>query len=110
MAAKALLFRKLYDPADRPGYYHKTDFWQTRCAVLNADDEGSYGALRAVLDEETAAHGYRVPERTYAIHAQADVIATEISFTCCGTNQFCGTLVGRRIRSHQPLDWRIQRL
>lgn len=80
VAAKALLFRKLYDPAEKPGRYERSNFWQQRCAILNADDEGSYAALRAVLHEETLAHGYAVPLRGYAIYTQADVTATDISY------------------------------
>jgi UDP-N-acetylmuramoyl-L-alanyl-D-glutamate--2,6-diaminopimelate ligase len=83
--AKAKLFRALYDresKADAP-----------RCAVLNGDDEGSYGALCAALDEETARRGFRVPRRVYGMRetledARAtmaagtlDVVATDVHYT-----------------------------
>jgi UDP-N-acetylmuramoyl-L-alanyl-D-glutamate--2,6-diaminopimelate ligase len=65
VAAKALLFRSLYAAPPKAGV--------ARCAVLNADDAGSYGALLAALNEESVAHGYHVPVRAYGIpgHSRA---------------------------------------
>ncbi|MCC6454437.1 MAG: UDP-N-acetylmuramoyl-L-alanyl-D-glutamate--2,6-diaminopimelate ligase [Caldilineaceae bacterium] len=83
--AKAKLFRALYTrsaKADLP-----------RCAVLNGDDEGSYGALCAALDEESARHDFRVPRRVYGVRASLDearaalvagtldVVATDVQYT-----------------------------
>ena len=75
VAAKALLFRALYDSPVKPGV--------TRCAVLNADDTGSYAALLAVLSEEATAHGYTVPVYSYGIAgstAKVDVAAHAIRY------------------------------
>lgn len=80
VAAKARLFRKLYDVAEKSGFYDASNFWQKRCAILNADDAGSYDALRLVLRQEADAHGFEVPVRTYAIHNPADVVATNIFY------------------------------
>ncbi|MEZ4870288.1 MAG: UDP-N-acetylmuramoyl-L-alanyl-D-glutamate--2,6-diaminopimelate ligase [Caldilineaceae bacterium] len=65
VAAKALLFRALYKSPTKPDV--------PRCAVLNADDEGSYGALQRALAEEAAHHGFTVPSHAYGI---ADTSAT----------------------------------
>ena len=77
VAAKALLFRTLYASPRKPGV--------PRCAVLNADDAGSYGALLAVLNEEAAIHDEAVPVRSYGIPGHGatrlDVIATEVEQT-----------------------------
>jgi len=78
VAAKALLFRALYatpPPANEP-----------RCAVLNADDAGSFAALRQVLDEEAARRGFRVPLRCYSMAAAQnettyDVTAADVAYT-----------------------------
>lgn len=76
VAAKALLFRALYASPPKPGVQ--------RCAVLNADDAGSYGALLAVLNQEATIHGYHLPIRSYGIPEHSamrlDVAATEIEF------------------------------
>lgn len=64
VAAKALLFRSLFRSPGKLGV--------PRCAVLNADDQGSYGALLAVLAEEMAACGQPVPVRSYGIAGQSD--------------------------------------
>lgn len=61
--AKALLFRALY-----------ADSWPAktgvaRCAVINADDEGSYDALHAVLEEEAAHANHSVTVRQYGLCA-----------------------------------------
>ncbi len=80
VAAKARLFRKLYDVAAKPGRYDESNFWEKRCAILNADDEGSYAVLRGVLEEESAQHGFTVPVRSYAIEQAADVSATKIRY------------------------------
>jgi UDP-N-acetylmuramoyl-L-alanyl-D-glutamate--2,6-diaminopimelate ligase len=81
--AKAKLYRALYARTSKESV--------PRCAVLNGDDEGSYGALCAALDEESAKHGFRVPRRVYGMRAtlqeaQAalaagalDVVATEVA-------------------------------
>ncbi len=75
--AKALLFRSLYASPAKPGV--------PRCAILNADDAGSYGRLLAVLNEEAAVHDYRVPVRSYGIpgHSgvQLDVAARDIAYS-----------------------------
>jgi UDP-N-acetylmuramoyl-L-alanyl-D-glutamate--2,6-diaminopimelate ligase len=81
VAAKALLFRSLYrSPAKRHA---------PRCAVLNADDPGSYGALLAVLNEETAANGFPIPVRSYGIagpHPVAlDVAAADVIYATDAT-------------------------
>jgi UDP-N-acetylmuramoyl-L-alanyl-D-glutamate--2,6-diaminopimelate ligase len=65
VAAKAQLFRSLYFTAPKPGV--------PRCAVLNADDAGSYGALLAALNEEASLHGYHVPVHSYGIPSHSSV-------------------------------------
>ena len=65
VAAKALLFRSLYASPPKPGI--------PRCAVLNADDGGSYGALLAALNEEATIHDYHVPVRSYGIPDHSSV-------------------------------------
>jgi len=76
VAAKALLFRSLFATPPKRGL--------PRCAVLNADDAGSYGALLAALHEEAAAHDDHVPVRSYGIpgHSSAalDVAARAIDY------------------------------
>ena len=67
VAAKALLFRSLYASPPKPGV--------PRCAVLNADDAGSYGALLAALNEEASIHDYHVPVRSYGIPGHSSVRA-----------------------------------
>jgi len=86
VAAKAKLFRALYASPAKPGV--------PRCAVLNADDEGSFAALQTVLAEERAVHGDRIVTRSYGMADTAtnlipDVRAANIvylpnqtSFTC----------------------------
>jgi UDP-N-acetylmuramoyl-L-alanyl-D-glutamate--2,6-diaminopimelate ligase len=88
--AKAKLFRALYA---RPLTTQEGKTDAPRCAVLNGDDEGSYGALCAALDDETARHGFSVPRRTYGVRADQtearsalaagtlDVVATDIRYT-----------------------------
>jgi UDP-N-acetylmuramoyl-L-alanyl-D-glutamate--2,6-diaminopimelate ligase len=83
--AKAKLFGALYKRASKAE--------TPRCAVLNGDDEGSYGALCAVLDEETARYGFAVPRRVYGVRVDPrearaalaagnlDVAATGIRYT-----------------------------
>lgn len=69
--AKAKLFRALYEreaKADMP-----------RCAVLNGDDAGSYGALCAALDEEAARHGFSVPRRVYGVRDNLDEARTALA-------------------------------
>ena len=65
VAAKALLFRSLYASPPKRGI--------PRCAVLNADDAGSYGALLAALNEEASIHDYHVPVRSYGIPGHSGV-------------------------------------
>lgn len=76
VAAKALLFRALYATPAKRGV--------PRCAVLNADDAGSYGALMAALNEEAAAHGFERPVRSYGIPGHGavrlDVAARAIDY------------------------------
>jgi UDP-N-acetylmuramoyl-L-alanyl-D-glutamate--2,6-diaminopimelate ligase len=76
VAAKALLFRSLFASPAKPGL--------PRCAVLNADDVGSYGALLAALNDEAIAHDYHVPMRSYGIRehssARVDVTARSIDY------------------------------
>lgn len=75
VAAKALLFRALFHSPPKPGV--------PRCAVLNADDMGSYGALRAVLAEEQAQTGVEVPVRSYGFGlegAPPDVRAVALAY------------------------------
>lgn len=83
VAAKALLFRALYGSPPKPGV--------PRCAVLNADDDGSFAALNAALAEEAAAHGFTVPIRTYGLAGAntagvtPDVVAEAIDYVPSGT-------------------------
>jgi len=84
VAAKALLFRALYGSPAKPGV--------PRCAVLNADDEGSFDALKAALAEEAARHGFTIPVRTYGIAdagapaaTSLDVVADAIDYAPAGT-------------------------
>lgn len=83
--AKAKLFRALYAGGSKEN--------TPRCAVLNGDDEGSYGALCAALDEESARYGFAVPRRVYGVIEDIDVaraalvdgkfdlVATAIAYT-----------------------------
>jgi UDP-N-acetylmuramoyl-L-alanyl-D-glutamate--2,6-diaminopimelate ligase len=76
VAAKALLFRSLYASPPKPGV--------PRCAVLNADDTGSYGALLTALNEEASTHDYAIPVRSYGIpgsgSSRLDVTARAIDY------------------------------
>lgn len=76
VAAKAKLFRALYAAPPKPN--------TPRCAVLNADDAGSFDALRAVLVEEAFRCGVDVPIRTYGLasrmDSQPDVSALDIHY------------------------------
>jgi UDP-N-acetylmuramoyl-L-alanyl-D-glutamate--2,6-diaminopimelate ligase len=76
VAAKALLFRSLYASPPKPG--------APRCAVLNADDTGSYGALLAALNEEASTHDHYVQVRSYGIPShltsRLDVTARSIDY------------------------------
>lgn len=76
VAAKARLFRALYKGPAKPG--------RPRVAVLNADDAGSYGALRAVLAEEAAHAAAPVQARSYGLggrgEGMADVTAHDLSY------------------------------
>lgn len=83
VAAKALLFRALYGSLTKNGI--------PRCAVLNADDEGSFEALKAALAEESAKHGFTVPVRTYGLASTTtaavmpDVVAEALDYAPAGT-------------------------
>ncbi len=79
VAAKAKLFRALYATPMKPGV--------PRCAVLNADDVGSFAALQAVLIEEAAQHGPVAQSRAYGMASLAtpsdqapDVTAADIRY------------------------------
>lgn len=76
VAAKALLFRSLYASPAKRGL--------ARCAVLNADDAGSYGALLAALNQEALEHDYHVPVHSYGIPGHGatrlDVAARAIDY------------------------------
>lgn len=87
--AKAKLFRALYNTdAHDGGKPHSS-----RCAVLNGDDEGSYEALCAALDEERARTQLNVPQRSYGVRTSRDeahaaltssvldVVATDVQYT-----------------------------
>ncbi|GIV77122.1 UDP-N-acetylmuramoyl-L-alanyl-D-glutamate--2,6-diaminopimelate ligase [Litorilinea aerophila] len=72
--AKARLFRFLYLSPPKPGV--------PRCAVLNADDPGSFAALQSVLAMEAERRGFTVPVRTYGLAGQGsghpDVTAADL--------------------------------
>ncbi len=76
VAAKALLFRSLYASSPKAGL--------ARCAVLNADDAGSYGALLAALNQEAVEHDYHTPVRSYGIpghgSTRLDIAARAIDY------------------------------
>ncbi|CAN5651680.1 UDP-N-acetylmuramoyl-L-alanyl-D-glutamate--2,6-diaminopimelate ligase [soil metagenome] len=79
VAAKAKLFRALYATPIKPGV--------PRCAVLNADDEGSFVALQTVLAEETAQYGpvaqiysYGLANPAQQTAQAANVSATNIAY------------------------------
>lgn len=78
VAAKALLFRALFAAPPKGNL--------PRCAVLNADDAGSYDALRTVLAEEAARHTQLVTVRSYGVQTDAtanrqlDVVATDLVY------------------------------
>ena len=80
VAAKARLFRSLFHSQPKPGV--------PRCAVLNADDAGSFGALTDVLAQEHAATDVQIPVRSYGLHLEGktlDVAAEEIEYRPDGT-------------------------
>lgn len=79
VAAKARLFRALYASPIKPG--------APRCAVLNADDEGSFDALRTALAEEAMRSNLSIPVRSYGItngstppNSRPDVTAASIVY------------------------------
>lgn len=78
VAAKALLFRALFAAPPKPGV--------PRCAVLNADDEGSYEALQTVLAEEATQAAQSVTVRSYGVRTSTadarplDVAATQLLY------------------------------
>jgi UDP-N-acetylmuramoyl-L-alanyl-D-glutamate--2,6-diaminopimelate ligase len=63
VAAKARLFRMLFHSPPKPGV--------PRAAVLNADDAGSYTALRMAIAEEAAQVQFQVPVYSYGIAGQS---------------------------------------
>ncbi len=80
VAAKAILFRSLYASPMKQGI--------PRCAVLNADDAGSYAALLAVLHKEATLHGYHVPVRCYGMaggSAHLDVAIANLRYEADAT-------------------------
>ncbi len=90
VAAKALLFRSLYASPPNPRI--------PRCAVLNADDGGSYGVLLAALNEEATLHDYHVPVRSYGIPGHSSVrldVSARRDRLCAGAHAFHRTVVGR---------------
>ena len=75
VAAKALLFRALFQSPSKPGV--------PRVAVLNADDAGSVHALQAVLAEERARSRVNVRTQTYGLADRAaspDVWAADVRY------------------------------
>lgn len=81
VAAKALLFRALFASPPKPGV--------PRAAVLNADDPGSYDALRAVLAEEKLRSSFEIPIRSYGIAGRSqiplDVAVEQIAYDADAT-------------------------
>lgn len=72
--AKALLFRSLFAAKSKPGV--------RKLAVLNADDEGSFGALQTALRDESALHGRHVDVLTYGLSpGSADVTASAVVYS-----------------------------
>ena len=75
VAAKAKLFRALYASPVKPG--------TPRVAVVNADDDGSYGSLMAVLDEESARlprlEGTRVAVWAYGLRRDASAARAAVA-------------------------------
>ncbi len=100
VAAKALLFRALYGSSPKPHV--------PRCAVLNADDDGSFAALQTALAEEANKQGFSVPVRTYGIAGaptatvSPDVIAEAIEYLPSGTH-FCVRWWGGEFRVNSNL-------
>jgi UDP-N-acetylmuramoyl-L-alanyl-D-glutamate--2,6-diaminopimelate ligase len=85
VVAKAKLFRFLYHSPAKTGI--------PRCAVLNADDVGSFAALQAVLAEEAAQSTTAVAIRSYGLAGRAaqpgfapDVTAKAIMYAPNGTH------------------------
>jgi UDP-N-acetylmuramoyl-L-alanyl-D-glutamate--2,6-diaminopimelate ligase len=78
VAAKGLLFRALFATPPKPG--------MDRAAVLNADDQGSYQALREILAEEAASHpalADQVAVRAYGLAGEGDgldVFARQVAY------------------------------
>lgn len=71
--AKALLFRALYvDVGHEP----------IRFAVLNRDDEGSYAALQATMEEEATLHAVKVPVKVYGFVDSGESNATYAGDDC----------------------------
>ncbi len=71
VAAKALLFRALFASPPKPGV--------PRAAVLNADDPGSYTALRTVLDEEMARHRQQLPVFCYGLSGRTPGVGLDVT-------------------------------
>jgi UDP-N-acetylmuramoyl-L-alanyl-D-glutamate--2,6-diaminopimelate ligase len=76
VAAKAKLFRMLFASPPKPA--------TPRFAVLNADDDGSYGALQAALAEEAAKSSLAVKTYSYGFDRDAgpapDVVARNVTY------------------------------
>ncbi len=70
--AKALLFRSLYQRPTIDG--------QPRFAVLNRDDDGSYGALQQILQEEAERYPRDVSTLTYSAEQWCQEIADVIPY------------------------------
>jgi UDP-N-acetylmuramoyl-L-alanyl-D-glutamate--2,6-diaminopimelate ligase len=64
VAAKALLFRALFQTPAKPGI--------PRVAVLNADDAGSVAALRAALDDERSRSAVAVDVKSYGLGSRGN--------------------------------------
>ncbi len=99
VAAKALLFRSLFWSPVKPGI--------PRAAVLNADDDGSYDALLAALDEEMEKRGQTVTIRSYGIanalrRADPDVVIEDID-TEVDATRFVVRWWGGRFAVESPL-------
>lgn len=75
VAAKALLFRALFHA---PAKHAPAKSGVPRTAVLNGDDEGSFGALKTVLREEQQRSEIDVVVRTYGLQPSFDVWASNI--------------------------------
>jgi UDP-N-acetylmuramoyl-L-alanyl-D-glutamate--2,6-diaminopimelate ligase len=71
VAAKAKLFRALFGSPVKPGV--------PRCAILNADDAGSFAALQTAMAQEAAHSGAQVEIRSYGIAGQTAEVSPAVS-------------------------------